>query len=112
MDDEPSICAAYARPVRSAKMMPHTFESIETFLRSEFADENACVVSDIQFPGTNGLDLPVLPRRAGRSLPVIFVTDQDTDDTRERAQPLGAAAYFRSPVDNQALLDAIVWAIG
>jgi FixJ family two-component response regulator len=111
VDDEPSICTAYARLVRSAKMQPHTFASVEDFLRSDFTDGNACVVSDVQMPGTSGLDLPSLLCRAGHHLPVIFVTAHDTPETRERAQRVGAAAYFRKPVDDQALLDAIAWAI-
>ena len=41
---------------------------------------------------------------------MIFVTGQDTPENRDRAQRLGAAAYFRKPVDDQALLDAIAWA--
>jgi FixJ family two-component response regulator len=111
VDDEPSICTAYARLVRSARMQPRTFASVEDFIRADFTDENACVISDIQMPGTNGLDLPALLAQAGHHLPVIFVTAHDTPQTRERAQSVGAAAYFRKPVDDQALLDAIAWAL-
>ena len=80
-------------------------------MRAEVSDENACVVSDVQFPGKCGLELPVLLGRAGHTLPVIFVTAHDTAETRDLAQRFGAAAYFRKPVDDQALLDAITWAI-
>jgi FixJ family two-component response regulator len=111
VDDEPSVCTAYARLVRSAKMQPRTFASVEEFMQAEFTDENACVISDVQFPGASGLDLPLLLLRAGRQLPVIFVTAHDTPETRDRAQRIGAAAYFRKPVDDQALLDAIAWAL-
>ena len=54
VDDEPSICTAYARLVRSAKMRPRTFASVEDFMGSDFTDDNACVVSDVQFPGRAG----------------------------------------------------------
>lgn len=111
VDDEPSICTALARLVRSARMQPRTFASVEDFMHSSVSDENACVVSDVQFPGASGLDLPVMLARAGRHLPVIFVTAHDTPETRDRAQRIGAAAYFRKPVDDQALLDAIAWAL-
>ena len=111
VDDEPSVCTAYARLVRSAKMQPHAFASVDDFLRSEICDRNACVISDVQMPGTSGLDLPGLLHNAGYRLPVIFVTGHDTPESRARAQHVGAAAYFRKPVDAQALLDAIVWAL-
>ncbi|MDR3404998.1 MAG: response regulator [Chthoniobacter sp.] len=111
VDDEPSICTAYARLARSAKMQPRTFASVEDFMRSDFSDENACVVSDVQFPGKSGLELPVMLGRAGHHLPVIFVTAHDRPETRDLALRFGAAGYFCKPVDDQALLDAIVWAI-
>lgn len=111
VDDEPSVCVAYARLARSARMQPRTFASVEEFIRSEFTDINACVISDIQMPGISGLDLPGLLARAGHHLPVIFVTAHDTSDIRDRAQSAGAAAYFCKPVDDQALLDAIAWAL-
>jgi len=111
LDDEPSVSTAYARLVRSAKMHPRTFASVEDFLRSDFSDENACIISDISLPGTSGLALPSLPQRAGRQLPVIFVTAHDTPECRDFARRAGAAAYFSKPVDDQALLDAIAWAL-
>ena len=40
-DDEPSIRSAYARLVRSAKMQPRTFDSVEEFAGADFYDENA-----------------------------------------------------------------------
>jgi FixJ family two-component response regulator len=112
VDDEPSICTAYARLMRAANMQPRTFASVEEFLRSDLSDENACVISDVRMPGTSGLDLPGLLARAGRHLPVIFTTAHDTRETRELAHRAGAAAYFRKPVDDQALLDAVAWALG
>ena len=111
VDDEPSVCTAYARIARSAKMQPRTFESVEEFMRADLPDENACVISDVRMPGTSGLELPALLARAGRHLPVIFITAHDTPETRNMARRAGAAAYFHKPVDDQALLDAVAWAL-
>lgn len=112
VEDEPSVSTAYARLAHSANMRARTFASVDDFLSAKVTDENACVVSDIQMPGISSLDLPGLLERAGRHLPVIFVTAYDAPETREHAQRAGAAAYFRKPVDDQALLDAISWAVG
>jgi FixJ family two-component response regulator len=111
VDDEPSVCTAYARLVRSAKMQARTFNSVDDFMRSDITDENACVVSDIYMPGMSGLDIPALLARTGHKLPVIFVTGHDTREARDSAQSVGAAAYFRKPVDDNALLNAINWAL-
>lgn len=112
VDDEPSIRAAYARLMRSSNMDARTFCTVEEFLSADVSDEHACVLSDIKMPGSSGLSLPGLLEKAGRHLPVIFVTAHDTPDARDMAQRAGAAAFFRKPVDGQALLDAIEWALG
>ena len=44
-------------------------------------------------------------------MPVIVISASDDAQTRENARKLGAAAFFRKPIDDQALLDAILWAI-
>jgi FixJ family two-component response regulator len=97
--------------VRSAKMQSRTFESVEEFMHADLSDENACVISDVRMPGTGGLELPALLARSGRHLPVIFITAHDTPEMRDMARRAGAAAYFHKPVDDQALLDAVAWAL-
>ena len=78
-----------------------SFESLEEFVHADLPDENACVISDVRMPGTSGLELPALLARAGRHLPVIFITAHDTHETLDMAR---RAAYFHKPVDDQALL--------
>ncbi len=112
IDNETSVSEAYARLVRSAKMLPRTFASVDEFMHTDLVDANACVISDVRMPGISGLELPSLLTRAGRTLPVILVTAHDTQEVRDNARRVGAAAYFRKPVDDQALLDAIAWALG
>ncbi|MHA3771496.1 response regulator transcription factor [Verrucomicrobiota bacterium sgz303538] len=111
VDDEPSVCTAYARLLRSAKMQPQTFSSVEEFMRADLPDENACVISDVRMPGASGLELTRMLSQVGRRWPVILVTAYDTAETRDLARQVGAAGYFRKPVDDQALLDAIAWAL-
>ncbi|HEY2572571.1 MAG TPA: response regulator [Verrucomicrobiaceae bacterium] len=111
VDDEPSVGSAYARLFRSAKMQPHVFRSVEEFMSANCPDDHACVICDVRLNGTSGLDLPLLLEKAGRKLPVILVSAYDTPEVRETARRVGAAAFFRKPVDDQALLDAIEWAL-
>ena len=109
VDDESSVAKAYARLVRSAKMQPRTFASVEDFMRAEFSDENACVVSDVQFPGKSGLELPVLLGRAGHHLPVIFVTGfPERLLTGKQVEP---AFVISKPFDPDLLRAAIAQAL-
>lgn len=111
LDDEASIRMALERLCHSAGLAGRSFESVETFLAADVNDESACIVTDIRMPGTSGLVLPARLRESHRHLPVIFMTAFDTPETRAEARAAGAAGCFRKPVDDQALLDAIEWAL-
>jgi FixJ family two-component response regulator len=69
------------------------------------------MIVDIRLEGKSGLELQDDLRAAGSDLPMIFITGFDTAETRDRAKEAGAAGYFRKPVDDQALLDSIHWAL-
>jgi len=47
----------------------------------------------------------------GIRIPVIVISASDDAQVREQARELGAVAFFRKPIDDQALLDAISWPI-
>lgn len=112
VDDDESVRKALARLLRSAKMQVHSFANVEELLGIDKPDENSCVVADIRMPGTGGLDLPKMLADSGCNYPVIFLSAQDTEQTRAAAKRAGGAGFFRKPIDAQALLDAIEWAIG
>lgn len=111
VDDDASVRSAYARLLRSATLEAQTFSCVEEFLNANVPDANACVVSDVVMQGTSGLELPDKLANSGRQIPVIFITAHDSKELRDKAQSLGAVALFRKPVDGQALLDAIAWAV-
>ena len=111
IDDDESVHRALARLLRSAGFEPRTFASVEAFTASGVDCSSGCVLADISMPGCGGLDLPKHLRRMGCQLPVIFLTAQDTETTRAAARRAGAAGFFRKPVDDQALIDAIEWAL-
>ena len=111
VDDDASVRRALGRLLRAAGMDVRLFESARHFLDSDFTCENACLVADVKMPGLDGLELQQQLHEKGVDLPVIFVTGFDTEGTRDLAKASGAAGYFRKPVDDRALLDAIRWAL-
>ena len=111
LDDDPAIRQALARLMRSAGLTVHTFANVAEMLEKPRFDDRVCIVADIRLPDISGLELPRLLAQQGRTRSVIFITAYDTDDTRKAAHNAGAAAFFRKPVDGEALLDAITWAM-
>jgi FixJ family two-component response regulator len=112
IDDDESVRRALQRFLRSAGLDVKAFSSAKEFLESGNFGERACIVLDIQMRGLTGFELQEQLASRGISIPVITVSAFDDRETRERARKLGAAAFFRKPVDGQALIDAIHWAMG
>ena len=111
IDDDPSVQRAMVRLMRSAGLNASAFSSADEFLAVDISADNTCVVADVHMSGVDPLDLPSLLEKKGLSTPVIFITANDTPETRSRVRKAGAAGYFRKPVDGQALIDLIHWAL-
>jgi FixJ family two-component response regulator len=112
IDDDESVRKALHRLLRSAGLDVKPFPSAEEFLQSGDPGQRACIVMDIRMPGLTGFDLQEKLALKGIRIPVIAISAFDDAETRERARELGATAFFRKPVDGQALIDAIHWAVG
>jgi len=88
-----------------------TFSSAEEFLKSPELNKDSCIIIDIRMPGLTGIDLQRKLKDQEIKIPVIVISASDDAQVREEARELGAVAFFRKPIDDQALLDAIDWAI-
>jgi FixJ family two-component response regulator len=111
VDDDKSVLKAMKRLIRSMDMDVKTFASGQEFLDSGFKDQNACLIADIKMPVMGGMELQKKVVAKGSKMPVIFITAFDSKNLRSQAKEAGAAGYFQKPVDGQALLDLIQWAL-
>jgi FixJ family two-component response regulator len=111
IDDDESIRKAFARLLRSADLECEIFSSPEEFMSMARQNENACIIADIRMPTATGFDLTERLAGEGIRIPVIVVSASDDPQTRAYAHEVGAVAFFHKPVDDQALLDAVWWAI-
>ena len=111
IDDDSSVQRALLRLMRSAGLNANAFTSVDDFLALDISPNDACVVADVHMSGIDPLELPSLLEKKGLSPPVIFITASDTPETRSRVRKAGAAGYFRKPIDSQALIDLIHWAL-
>ena len=58
-------------------------------------------------PGVTGFEVQARLAESGVTVPVVIITGQDSDETRDRALGGFPVAYLRKPVNDQVLLDAI-----
>jgi FixJ family two-component response regulator len=112
IDDDESMRRAFQLLFQSADFDVQAFRSAKEFLESAILSDASCIILDMRMPGMTGLELQkeLASRKIG--IPVIGVSAYDDRPTRDLARALGAVAFFRKPVDDQALIDAILWAMG
>ncbi|MDB6135281.1 MAG: response regulator receiver protein [Verrucomicrobiales bacterium] len=111
IDDDASVRRSLGRVFTSAELRWHAFASAEEFLASPLPVPGDCIVADMTMPRMSGLELQQHLRASGRwEFAMILLTANDTEEMRLAAREASAAAFFRKPVDSQALLDAIAWA--
>ena len=110
--DDESVRRAFQLLFQSADFDVQAFCSAEEFLKSASFSDDSCIILDMRMPGMRGLDLQKKLASRKIRIPVIVVSAYDDAQTRDVARELGAVAFFRKPVDDQALIDAIEWAMG
>ena len=89
-----------------------TFASGADFLDSLSDHRPACAVLDIHMPGISGFEVQSRLALANDKLPLIFITGNHTEETKQRITKAGTAAYLVKPVDDELLLAALDAAIG
>jgi FixJ family two-component response regulator len=103
VDDDHALLSAMSRLVRSLGYEALAFSDAKSFLGSTEIAGVDCLVTDIQMPGMNGLDL--LREMTGRSPPlsVIVMTAYPQQRSREEAIAGGALAFLEKPVSASVL---------
>ena len=111
VDDEETVRNGFSLLMRSADLPCRAFASADKFLAEVDPQQEGCVLLDITMPRLTGLQLQKELKQRRLNLPVIAISARDDADTSLLARQLGARFFFRKPVDDQALLDAIHWVL-
>lgn len=111
MDDDFRVRESLASLLESAGFVAVMFSSAEDLLRSGALAETGCLISDVRMPGMDGLELQRRIRTYRPSLPVVFITAHNNDDSRRRALAEGALAFFYKPFDGAELLRVVEHAL-
>ena len=111
LDDDPSVRNSLGRLMRAEGYDVRLFDSAEEFLRDVAPAPLSCLLLDITLPNINGLEVQRTLNERDIRLPVIAISARDDDAVRVVARELGARFFFRKPVDDRTLIDAIDWAV-
>lgn len=107
VDDDASFLKAISRLLVASGFTVSTHASADDFLVHYDDDAPGCVVTDLQMPELNGLDLQSALARTGNPLPLLFLTGQGDIVSSVRAMRGGAEDFLEKRAPKEQLLDAV-----
>jgi FixJ family two-component response regulator len=107
VDDDASVCRALGRLFRASGLSTETFPSAKAFLDHPTPPRPMCLILDVRLPGPSGLDLQDALARAGRDLPIIFITGHGDVPSTVRAMKGGAIDLLQKPFNDAELLNCV-----
>ncbi len=111
VDDDEAVRLALRSLVRSLGYVSNVFASAEEFLESSHLNETSCLISDVQMPGMNGIELQNRLKILDRGTPVIFVTAFPDERIRARAFEAGAIGFLEKPFEGRVMIQLIEMAL-
>jgi CheY-like chemotaxis protein len=110
VDDEPDVAELFRQRFRretrqGTYVLHYAASGLEALdrLSSEIEPTLIAVLSDINMPGMDGLQLLAAIKQHRPDLPVMMVTAYGDDERRRRAAEHGAAEFITKPVDFEHL---------
>jgi len=114
VDDEPDVAnlfrQRFRREARQGKYVMHFAASggeALNRLAGEIQLTLVAVLSDINMPGMDGLEVLDEIKQRRPDLPVMMVTVYGDEERRTRARELGAIEFFTKPVDFDQLKEQL-----
>jgi FixJ family two-component response regulator len=107
VDDDLGMLKGLKRLLRHHGYDCVAFSSAEEFQNYGDLESACCVVLDINLNNESGIDVRLRLSAAGISLPVIYITADDSPTVRTEAMRSGCIAYLIKPFRAKSLIEPI-----
>ena len=107
VDDDPSMLKGMRRLLKQHGYESVPFETARALKRHGNFDQAFCLVLDINLSDGSGIELRHQLAESGVTLPVIFITGNDSDAARMAATESGCLAYLTKPFTARSLIEPI-----
>ena len=107
VDDDASTLKGVGRLLRKLGYASLLFPSAEAFENHNDFDKAVCVLLDIDLGGVSGIVLRHRLKANGNSVPVIYMTGNDSPDVRMAAHQSGCLAYLTKPFSTRSLMELL-----
>jgi FixJ family two-component response regulator len=104
VDDDDSFRNATMSFIRSLGYAVVQFASADAFLKSNRLHDTDCLISDVQMPGMNWVELQGKLIAQGHHLPIIFLTAFPEIKARAQALAAGATGFLAKPFNDEMLI--------
>ncbi|MGF9565007.1 response regulator [Neorhizobium sp. BT27B] len=111
VDDDKSVRVALLDLFKSMDLDAIAYDAPRALLEADDLDTPGCIVLDVRFSGTSGLDFQSDLQKAGNRMPIIVVTGHGDIPMTVRAMKAGAIDFLTKPFREQDLIDAVTGAI-
>ena len=107
VDDDLGMLRAVMRLLRQHDYEPILFSSAQAFKSHTDYEKAACVILDIDLNDGSGIELRHGLKAAGVSVPVIYITGNETPAVREAALGSGCVAFLTKPFSAKELIEPL-----
>jgi len=107
VDDDASVRKSLARLLRVHGYATETYGSADEYLMQAQDIQAACLILDLQMPGTDGMELQQRLIASRAETAVVFLTGHGDIPSSVQAMKLGAVDFLTKPVDEDSLTEAV-----
>ena len=107
VDDDAMMLKSVARLLRQLGYESMLFPSAEAFANHSDFDGVICVLLDIDLGGVSGIEVRHRLKEANNSVPVIYITGNDSPAVCRAAHQSGCLAYLTKPLTAKSLIEQL-----
>lgn len=107
VDDDAAFLSGITRLLRVSGHSVEGFSSAADFLNHVTEKTSGCIVTDLEMPGMNGIQLQAVLAQSENPLPVVFLTGRGDIPTGVKAMRNGAEDFILKTAPKEAILSAV-----
>jgi FixJ family two-component response regulator len=107
VDDDLSMLKSLTRDLRQLGYASLLFSSAKAFANQSDFETAICVLLDINLGDGSGIELRYRLTAANISVPIVYMTGNDSPATREAALQSGCLAYLTKPFSAASLAEIL-----
>jgi len=107
VDDDEGLRVSLTDLLEAEGMEVRAFASAQVMLADGLLDRAACILLDVQLPGSSGMEVQQALVSAGCNTPIVFITGHADVPMSVQAMKRGASDFLTKPFTATQLLSAV-----